>query len=146
MEKTNIKQPSVLTEAPDAGRNNFYHQDETLSKLIDESFSGKFKQYVKQQLKEFGERCANEIDERAVFTDRDGQPKLIPYNKYGEEISKVWVNEGYLQTVQETYHTGIVGFVHKEIPELRTKGNYTYSFMQGYLLSQSEPDSIVLLH
>jgi acyl-CoA dehydrogenase len=32
-----------------------------------------------------------------------------------------------------------VGYIHKEIPELVTKGNYFYSFAQGYLLSQTEP-------
>ncbi|HJF31406.1 MAG TPA: acyl-CoA dehydrogenase family protein, partial [Sporosarcina psychrophila] len=38
-----------------------------------------------------------------------------------------------------TYRTGIVGYVHKDIPELGHKGNYLYSFAQGYLLSQAEP-------
>jgi acyl-CoA dehydrogenase len=32
-----------------------------------------------------------------------------------------------------------VGYIHKEIPELGTKGNYLYSCAQGYLLSQTEP-------
>ena len=54
-------------------------------------------------------------------------------------VSHVWVNEGYKKTVEETYRTGIVGYVHKEIPELGHKGNYLYSFAQGYLLSQAEP-------
>lgn len=49
------------------------------------------------------------------------------------------MNEGYKRTVDETYRTGIVGYVHKEIPELGHKGNYMYSFAQGYLLSQTEP-------
>src|SRR5690606_22377563 len=39
----------------------------------------------------------------------------------------------------ETYATGIVGYIHKDIPELGHKGNYVYSFAQGYLLSQTEP-------
>src|SRR5699024_6767951 len=33
----------------------------------------------------------------------------------------------------------IVAYVHKNIPELNKKGNYTYSFAQGYILSQTEP-------
>lgn len=51
----------------------------------------------------------------------------------------MWVNEGYKQTVKDTYNTGIVGYVHKEIPELGHRGNYLYSFAQGYILAQSEP-------
>jgi len=57
----------------------------------------------------------------------------------GNDISHVWVNEGYKKTVEQTYRAGIVGYVHKEIPELGYKGNYIYSYAQGYLLSQSEP-------
>ncbi|MDP4164569.1 MAG: acyl-CoA dehydrogenase family protein, partial [Bacillota bacterium] len=84
-------------------------------------------------------KCANEIDERARFTDREGQPRLIKYDAYGEDVSTVWVNDGYRRTVEETYNTGIVGYIHKEIPELGKKGGYIYSYAQGYLLSQTEP-------
>ncbi|WP_404456435.1 acyl-CoA dehydrogenase family protein [Virgibacillus necropolis] len=91
------------------------------------------------ELNEFGRQCANEIDERAVHTDRDGQPRLIRYDKMGNEASQVWLNEGYKKTVEETYNTGIVGYLHKEIPALGYKGNYVYSFAQGYLLSHAEP-------
>ena len=87
----------------------------------------------------FGSLVANEIDERAKHTDREGQPRLEKYDKYGDDVSHVWVNEGYKKTVEETYRTGIVGYVHKDIPELGHKGNYLYSFAQGYLLSQAEP-------
>src|SRR5690625_392360 len=54
-------------------------------------------------------------------------------------MSKVWVNEGYKKTVIETYQTGIVGYIHKEISEIKQKGNYVYSFAQNYLLAQAEP-------
>ncbi len=43
------------------------------------------------------------------------------------------------KTIEETYNTGIVGYVHKKIPQLGRKGNYVYSFAQGYLLSHAEP-------
>ncbi|UZM99981.1 hypothetical protein OL548_08705 [Lysinibacillus sp. MHQ-1] len=43
------------------------------------------------------------------------------------------------KTIEETYNTGIVGYVHKDIPQLGHKGNYVYSFAQGYLLSHAEP-------
>ncbi len=118
---------------------NFYTEDRSLQNLLKQHLTPGFYHWAEKELTRFGERCATDIDERAVHTDREGQPRLIPYNKKGEEISEVWVNEGYKQTLKETYDTGIVGYVHKEIPELMQQGNYLYSFAQGYLLSQTEP-------
>src|SRR5690625_1579659 len=129
----------VLCERNESERRNFFDHDETLKKILEAGLDKKFFNYAIRELSIFGDRCANEIDERARHTDRDGQPQLIPYNRYGEEISKVWVNDGYKQTVKETYNAGIVGYVHKEVPGINRKGNYTYSFAQGYLLSQAEP-------
>ncbi|PKR77763.1 isovaleryl-CoA dehydrogenase [Halalkalibacillus sediminis] len=118
---------------------NFYKQDSLLQKLLKKHLPDDFFDYADRELTHFGERVAGEIDERATHTDREGQPRLIKYDKMGNDISKVWVNEGYQATIDETYETGIVGYVHKEIPELGRKGNYFYSYAQGYLLSQSEP-------
>lgn len=120
-------------------KQSFYDRDETLQLVLKQYLTEEFYRYADERLRKFGELCANEIDERARFTDREGQPQLIKYNKYGEEISEVWVNDGYKKTVEETYNEGIVAYVHKRIPELNEKGNYTYSFAQGYLLSQAEP-------
>ncbi|SFB09848.1 MULTISPECIES: acyl-CoA dehydrogenase family protein [unclassified Bacillus (in: firmicutes)] len=117
---------------------NFYTEDESFRSLLKELLEPDFFEFADQELSSFGEKCANEIDERARFTDREGQPRLIKYDKYGDDISEVWVNEGYLRTVSDTYNSGIVGFVHKEIPELKRKGNYIYSYAQGYVLSQTE--------
>lgn len=125
-------------EAP-VGERNFYSKDKTLKKLLDDLLPADFQEYANRELSSFGRLAANEIDERARHTDREGAPKLEKYDRLGEDISHVWVNEGYKKTVEETYATGIVGYVHKEIPELGKKGNYVYSFAQGYLLSQTEP-------
>jgi acyl-CoA dehydrogenase len=94
--------------------------------------------YAEEKLEQFYQLCMTDIDRRAVHTDREGQPRLIKYNRFGNDISEVWVNEGYQQTAKQTYETGIVGYVHKPIPELGRKGNYIYSYAQGYLLSQVE--------
>lgn len=130
---------SVLKGDAPAGERNFYNKDETLKKILGELLPADFLAYADSELSAFGRLAANEIDERARHTDREGAPKLEKYDRLGEDISHVWVNEGYKKTVSETYATGIVGYVHKEIPELRRKGNYVYSFAQGCLLSQSEP-------
>ncbi|WP_164668130.1 acyl-CoA dehydrogenase family protein [Virgibacillus doumboii] len=119
--------------------NNAYTSDKKIQDILHQNLPADFYKYADQQLTKFGNRVATDIDERAAHTDREGQPRLIKYDKMGNDISHVWVNEGYKQTVKETYETGIVGYVHKEIPELGHQGNYLYSFAQGYLLSQAEP-------
>lgn len=119
-------------------RSNFYSNDETLQTILRQGLEPEMLPYAQKALLEFGEQVANEIDERARHTDREGEPRLVKFNRYGEEVSEVWVNEGYKKTVKETYETGIVGYVHKDIPELGRKGNYMYSFAQGYVLSQAE--------
>jgi alkylation response protein AidB-like acyl-CoA dehydrogenase len=120
-------------------KRNFFTEDKHLQVVLQKYLEPSFYQWAKGELTDFGESCAGKIDERAVHTDREGQPKLIKYNRMGEDISEVWVNDGYKKTVEETYNRGIVGFVHKEIPELGKTGNYLYSYAQGYLLSQTEP-------
>ena len=119
-------------------RRNFYLTDQTLQHILRSELDTPFFHVADKELKAFGEQVANEIDERAKHTDRMGEPKLIKYDKFGDDSSTVWVNEGYRQTVKETYETGIVGYVHKEIPGLQNQGNYLYSFAQGYVLSQAE--------
>ncbi|MFG6114635.1 acyl-CoA dehydrogenase family protein [Halobacillus sp. MO56] len=118
---------------------NFYHEDPNLAFQMKKMMKPQFNEWAVKELEEFGAMCAGEIDVRAKHTDREGQPRLIKYDRMGEDISEVWLNEGYMQTVKETYEKGIVGFVHKPIPELGHKGNYIYSFAQGYLLSHAEP-------
>ncbi|MBM7692751.1 alkylation response protein AidB-like acyl-CoA dehydrogenase [Peribacillus deserti] len=130
---------NLQKERSELKERNFYACDETLQLLIRDHLDDELFQYADKVLSEFGKKSAGEIDERARHTDREGQPRLVKYNKMGDDISEVWVNEGYRKTVAETYETGIVGYVHKEIPELGRKGNYTYSFALGYVLSQSEP-------
>lgn len=120
-------------------QNNFYIHDESLQDILKTKLDADFQSFAEIELTKFGELVANEIDERARHTDREGEPKLIKYDRFGDDQSFVWVNEGYKQTVKETYETGIVGYLHKDIPELGHKGNYVYSFAQGYLLSQAEP-------
>ncbi len=118
---------------------NFYQEDLHFRELVQQYLPENLFAWADKELHEFGQLCAGEIDERATHTDREGQPRLIKYNRFGEDVSEIWVNEGYKKTVQQTYNKGIVGYIYKEIPELGTMGNYVYSFAQGYLLSQSEP-------
>jgi acyl-CoA dehydrogenase len=106
-----------------------------LKKYLDEELYA----YAEEKLEQFYQLCMTDVDRRAVHTDREGQPRLIKYDHFGNDISEIWVNEGYQQTAKQTYETGIVGYLHKPIPELGRKGNYIYSYAQGYILSQAEP-------
>jgi len=117
---------------------NFYLEDQNLQDILAKYLNKEFMAWANNELEEFGELCANEIDQRAIHTDREGQPRLIKYDSYGNDISHVWVNEGYKQTVKDTYNRGIVAYIHKQIPGLGVKGNYIFSYAQGYLLSQTE--------
>lgn len=118
---------------------NFYREDPNLKFILKQYLHDEFFAWADKELDEFGELCGTKIDERAVHTDREGQPRLIKYDRMGNDISHIWVNEGYKKTVEQTYNAGIVGYVHKTIPELGRKGNYMYSYAQGYLLSHAEP-------
>ncbi|OZU88186.1 isovaleryl-CoA dehydrogenase [Virgibacillus indicus] len=118
---------------------NFYTEDPNLKRLLKEMLQEDFFNWADGELGEFGELCAGDIDERAAHTDREGQPLLIRYDKMGNEVSHIWLNEGYKKTIEETYNSGIIGYVHKEIPDLGYKGNYVYSYAQSYLLSHAEP-------
>lgn len=130
----------VLEQLEDYHQTNFFEGEQTLQRILQEKLPAPFFAYAKERLFDFGKSCAHAIDQRAKYTDRLGEPRLLRYDLFGEEVSEVQVNEGYLQTVKETYEQqGIVAYVHKDIPELGHKGNYTYSFAQGYLLSHAEP-------
>lgn len=118
---------------------NYYKEDPNVKKLLKKLLPPDFFHWADQELEAYGAQCAGDIDDRAVHSDREGAPKLIRYDKMGNEISQVWLNEGYKKSVKETYRTGIVGYVHKEIPKLKAKGNYVYAYALKYLLSQAEP-------
>ncbi len=137
--KVNEKPTSFIeVKGGDHDMQNFYLEDDHLQLLVNRYLTPAFATWANTELENFGARCAGEIDERAAYTDKAGEPKLISYDKFGNEVSKVWVNDGYQKTVQEAYGTGIVGYIHKEIPKLGHSGNYLYAFTQGYLLSQAE--------
>jgi len=117
---------------------NAYKEDQELKDILKKRLDASFFAWADETLFQFAERFP-EFDRRAAHTDREGQPRLIKYNRFGDEISEVWVNDGYKQTAEEVYQTGIAAYPHKPIPELNRKGNYIYSYAQGYLLSQIEP-------
>ncbi|SDO78998.1 Acyl-CoA dehydrogenase [Paenibacillus sp. yr247] len=89
---------------------NWYTDDPILTRYAKRYLSETVMQYVEHSFVETGRLAAGPIDTRAVHTDRDGAPKLIRYNRKGEEINEIWYNEGYLQTVKDGYGTGVVAY------------------------------------
>lgn len=118
---------------------NFYEEDRNLQYLMQRNLPASMHAWAHQELGAFGALVAGPIDERASYTDKEGKPRLRKYNRRGEDVSEILLNEGYRKTVREVYEKGIVGYLFRDIPDLGHKAPFLYSFLQGYLLSESEP-------
>lgn len=118
---------------------NFYEEDANLKYLVRRHLPAHMHDWAEKELTAFGALVGGPVDERAFFTDGEGKPKLKKYNRLGEDVSEIMTNDGYKQTVKDVYETGIVAYLFREIPELGEKAPFLYSYLQGYLLSQSEP-------
>ncbi|HET7578502.1 MAG TPA: acyl-CoA dehydrogenase family protein [Bacillales bacterium] len=118
---------------------NFYTEDANLQYLMHRYLPKHMHDWAEKELEKLGALVAGPVDERAAFTDGEGKPRLKKYNRLGEDISEIVFNDGYKQTVKEVYESGIVGYLFREVPELGGKVPFLYSYLQGYILSQSEP-------
>ncbi|SFD77230.1 Acyl-CoA dehydrogenase [Bacillus sp. OV194] len=115
---------------------NWYNDDPILVRYAKRYLSVPMFTYVESAFQKTGELASGPIDQRALHTDRDGAPKLIRYNRKGEEINEVWYNEGYLQTVKDGYGTGVVSYRYDEnAPE---KVPFMVNSILLYLLCQAE--------
>lgn len=116
---------------------NWYSDDPILTRYSKRYLSATVFNYVQEAFKNTGALSAGPIDRRAVHTDREGAPRLIRYNKKGEEINEVWYNEGYRQTVKDGYGTGVVAYRYdQDAPE---KIPFFVNAVLIYLLCESEP-------
>ncbi|CAM3789737.1 acyl-CoA dehydrogenase family protein [Alkalicoccus chagannorensis] len=116
-----------------------FQEEPLLQELVDTYVPKEHRPWAQKQLQWLGSYVYNEMDRRAAFTDREGEPKLFKYDAYGREQSYVRVDEGYARTAADIYGAGIVGGVFRDVPELGAPTGYVFSFLQGYLVSQSEP-------
>lgn len=134
IEETNKIDYGLWESANDA---NWYSDDPILLRYSKRYLSEAVLNYVEDAFKKTGALAAGPIDKRAVHTDREGAPRLIRYNKKGEEINEVWYNEGYKQTVKDGYGTGVVAYRYDEnAPE---KIPFFVNSLLIYLLCESEP-------
>ncbi|KEO84475.1 hypothetical protein EL26_05085 [Tumebacillus flagellatus] len=115
---------------------NWYTDDPILTRYAKRYLPPAVLSYLEETFQATGKLVAGPMDRRAVHTDREGQPRLIRYNKKGEEINEVWYNEGYLQTVRDGYGTGVVGLRYDEnAPE---KVPFLANGILFYLLTETE--------
>lgn len=129
----NIPHPRTAEEQ------NFYTADPNVQYLLRRYLPADMHAWAEAELCGLGAYTAGIMDERAAYTDREGKPRLRKYNRLGEDISEIVTNDGYKETVAHVYGTGIVGHLYNPVPELGRTVPYTYSYLQGYLVSQTEP-------
>lgn len=116
---------------------NWYEDDPILTRYAKRYLPESVLTYVEDSFRKTGQLAAGPMDRRAVYTDRDGAPKLIRYNKKGEEINEVWYNEGYLQTVRDGYGTGVVAYRYDANAPSRIP--FFVNAILLYLLCEAEP-------
>ncbi|MBP1964491.1 acyl-CoA dehydrogenase family protein [Paenibacillus aceris] len=115
---------------------NWYIDDPIVTRYAKRYVSEAVMRYVEDAFVETGRLAAGPIDKRAVHTDRDGAPKLIRYNRQGEEINEIWYNEGYLQTVKDGFGSGVVALRYdQKAPE---KIPFFVNSILLYLLCEAE--------
>lgn len=117
---------------------NYYTLDPNFVRLMEKYLPAKWLDWAHRHLTDFGQQVGGPIAERSDYTDKAGRPVLNRYNRLGEDISEIWTNDGYKQTVKEVYEAGIVGYLYHPVPELGEKLNYMFSYAMGYILSQTE--------
>lgn len=88
------------------------------------------------KLKVLGDYASGIMEKRARYTDRDGAPQLIRYDREGKEINEIWYNEGYLATVGDCYEMGVVGWRYRnDVPE---RIPFFFTQLMHILMSEAE--------
>jgi acyl-CoA dehydrogenase len=114
---------------------NWYESDLTMRHYFSRYLSH-LADWGERRLIELGAYAAGPMNRRANYTDRDGAPKLIRYDREGKEINEVWYNEGYLATVADCFEMGVVGWRYRDdVPE---KIPFFYTQLMHILMSEAE--------
>jgi len=120
---------------------NWWETDRNLKRTVARYCTPEMFRWAEPHLHEFGRFCGTEVSPRADYTDRpEGRPRLISYDRQGEEISQVVYNPGYLATVAGTYGRGIVAWRHRAPDGVPGGGPVApaVTYAMGYMLSMAE--------
>lgn len=115
---------------------NWYEADRTMHHYVRRYLDAALREWGEERLRQLGAHAAGPMERRARHTDRDGQPRLIRYDRDGREISQVWYNEGYLATVGDGFETGVVGW--RYAGGLPCKVPFFYTQLLHMLMSMAE--------
>ncbi|WP_309863812.1 acyl-CoA dehydrogenase family protein [Desmospora profundinema] len=115
---------------------NWFESDFSMQRYLQRYLSPALREWGEGRLREMGSYAAGPMEKRARHTDREGAPRLIRYDRYGQPINEVWVNEGYQRTVEAGYGSGVVGWRYREdVPE---PVPFFYTQMLHMLMSKAE--------
>lgn len=118
---------------------NWWELDANLQAVVARYTDPGTMEWAAPHLSRFGELCGTQIGPRANYTDRaEGRPRLLAYDRQGDEISRVIYNPGYLQTVAEAYGAGIVAWRHTVPEGAPGKVSPAITWAMGYLLAMAE--------
>ncbi|HWI63966.1 MAG TPA: acyl-CoA dehydrogenase family protein [Symbiobacteriaceae bacterium] len=118
---------------------NWWETDPNLQATVARYCSPDMLEWARPHLSRFGELCGRFVAPRADYTDRpEGRPRLVAYDRQGEEISRVVYNPGYQATVDEVFGAGIVGWRHHQPEGAPGPVPPVVTWAMGYMVSMAE--------
>ncbi|HYG59154.1 MAG TPA: acyl-CoA dehydrogenase family protein [Symbiobacteriaceae bacterium] len=118
---------------------NWWETDPNLQRTVRRYCTPEQFEWARPHLSRFGQCCGTGVSPRANFTDRpEGRPRLVAYDRQGEEISQVVYNPGYLQTVAEVFGAGIVGWRHYQPGGAPGPVPPAVTWAMGYMVAMAE--------
>ncbi|MFZ5824730.1 MAG: acyl-CoA dehydrogenase family protein [Bacillota bacterium] len=118
---------------------NWWETDPNLQQVVARYADPAMLAWARPHLARFGELCGTRIALRADYTDKaEGRPRLLSYDRQGNEISRVIYNPGYLQTVAEAYGAGIVAWRHTVPEGAPGPVDPVITWAMGYMLGMAE--------
>ncbi len=118
---------------------NWWETDPNLQQVVARYCDPASLEWARPHLSRFGQVCGTQIALRADYTDKvEGRPRLVAYDRQGEEISQVVYSPGYLQTVADAYGAGIVAWRHIVPEGAPGKVPPVVTWAMGYMVSMAE--------
>jgi len=116
---------------------NWYDCDPSLQFLMRYYMSDDDLAFAEPHLREYGALCGGPIAERAEITDKN-PPRLVKYDKWGNDISEVVLPETVWQTKQDVARHGIRSVARSQ--EARRRGGVPpmMGAAYAYMLNQAE--------
>lgn len=112
---------------------NFFEADCGLQRIL-QDIDPAFFARNRDDLSALGDFVGNVLEEAVRYTDRYASPKLETHDREGRRQSHVVFNPLYDRAHAEVYRQGVIGKAFAD----KAPEPHLYSFIAGYLLSQSD--------